>query len=564
MQDSCVYLEAWRKVAMTDPDVPVLIVGGGTVGLSAAAFLAHHGVPATVVERRAGLSIHPRAIGVGVRTMELLRGIGLEQTIRHAAAGLANKGGWVTVETLAGADLPQRAAQQPVPPSSPDASSPFSPTQGIACAQDVLDAVLWDDARRHGATLHCDSELVALAQDADGVTAQVARRESGETRAVRAAYVIAADGAESFARRALGIPTSGAGAMGPPLINMLFEADLGPLVGDHPFTLCEVRTPAAPGMFIRVRDRHRWVFHCTYDPAQGQRPEDFSPERCQEIVRAAIGVPDLAVEILSILPWQVAALLADRFQEGRVFLIGDAAHVVPPTGGYGMNTGIADAHNLAWKLALALGSHDDPALLATYERERRPVAQFTLDQSLLRMTHPQLHFDPTRAAERVALGIASPEVVQLGYRYPTTATAAPAAIPPSLQDLALDLDASPGTRLPHAWIEHYGNRISTLDLIVARFTLLTGPEGQRWCEAADAIGRKAGIDLAAYRIGPDGDAIDRDGHACASLRLRGNDALLVRMDGFIAWRATAPEPEPERAIEQAIRHVVNRSRCIET
>lgn len=548
---------------MASIDVPVLIVGGGTVGLSAAAFLGHYGVPAMIVERRAGLSIHPRAIGVGVRTMELLRGIGLEQTVRDAAAGLANKGGWISVETLASADLPHRAAQQPAPPASQDDASPSSPTRGVACAQDVLDTVLWDYAQRHGATLHCNCELIALAQDATDVTAQIAQRETGEIRTVRAAYVIAADGAASFVRSALAIPTSGAGSMGPPLINVLFEADLAPFVGDHPFTLCEVRTPEAPGMFIRIRDRHRWVFHFTYDPGHGQRPEDFPPERCHAIVRAAIGVPDLPVEILSILPWQVAALLADRVQEGRVFLAGDAAHVVPPLGGYGMNTGIADAHNLAWKLALVLRGVADPALLATYERERRPVAQFTLDQSLLRMTHPQIHFDPTRVAERVSVGIANPDVVHLGYRYDSTAVAAPSPNLPSLEDLALDLDASPGTRLPHAWVEHEGDRISTLDLVTSRFALLAGSDGQTWCSTARTVARQLGIDFAAYRIGPDGDVMDGDGHACESLRLGRNDVLLVRPDGFIAWRATAPEPEPDRVIERVIRHVANISRHIE-
>src|SRR5262249_19744194 len=111
----------------------------------------------------------------------------------------------------------------------------------------------------------------------------------------------------------------------PPLINALFEADLGPLVGEHPFTHCEVRTPQAPGMFIRT-GKNRWVFHFTYDPAQGQRPEDFTPERCRSAIRAAIGIPDYSVEILSILPWRVAARVADHFREGRVFLVGDSAH----------------------------------------------------------------------------------------------------------------------------------------------------------------------------------------------------------------------------------------------
>src|SRR4051794_10581560 len=211
---------------MASLEIPVLIVGSGTVGLSAAAFLAHHGVPTMIVERHEGLSIHPRAIGVGVRTMEVFREIGLEQKIRDAAAGLANMGGWISAETLGSADLPRRAAPQPVQAATEDYSSPFSPTRGVACAQDMLDAVVWDDVRQHGAILHCNSELVALAQDAAGITAQVMERDRGEIHAVRAAYLIAADGAGSFVRHALGIPTSGVGSLGDPLINVLFEADL--------------------------------------------------------------------------------------------------------------------------------------------------------------------------------------------------------------------------------------------------------------------------------------------------------------------------------------------------
>ena len=510
-----------------------------------------------IVERHAGLSIHPRAIGFGVRAMELFRSIGLEQTIRNAATGLADKGGWISVETLASADLSKGATGSPAPAVPRDHSIPSSPTSGVVCPQDILDAVLWEDAQCRGVVAHFNSELVALTQDGAGVTAQIAHRESGETSAVRAAYMIAADGAASFVRHALGIPTSGAGSLADPLINVLFEANLAPLVGAHPFTHCEVRNPESPGMFIRVRDSRRWVFHFTYYPERGQRPDDFSPERCHALVRAAIGVPDLPVEILSILPWQVAARLADRFREGRVFLVGDAAHVVPPTGGFGMSTGIADVHNLAWKLALVLGGGADPALLDTYEQERRPVAQFTLDQSLLRLAHPQIHFDPARAAERARVGFANPDVVDLGYRYASEAIIAPSPDLPSVEDIALDLDASPGIRLPHTWVVWRGERISTLDLISTRFTLLAGPQGQEWCVAARAAAICLGLDLAAYCIGPDGDVIDRDGHASALLRIEGSGALLVRPDGFVAWRTTtlAPERERERAIEQVIRQI---------
>ena len=239
-----------------------------------------------------------------------------------------------------------------------------------------------------------------------------------------------------------------------------------------------------PGLLMAIDSRERWVLHVPLDPDAGESVEDFTPERCRDLVaRAALGVPELPVEILSVLPWRVAARLADRFREGRIFLAGDAAHVMPPLGGFGMNTGIADAHNLAWKLARTLRGQAGPALLDSYDAERRPVARFTMDQALLRLERPELHWDPSRTAEREERGIASDVVVHLGYRYGSTA-------PPSLFDLERDLDGAPGSRVPHAWLEREGRRVSTLDLAGPGFALLAGPKGGDWCEAATAVAER--------------------------------------------------------------------------
>jgi putative polyketide hydroxylase len=537
---------------MLEMRVPVLIVGGGTVGLSAVVFLAHQRIPALLVERHPGTTVHPRAIGVGVRSMELYRSIGLEGAARAAASALANNSGFISVETLASADLPRLLAQRPPQANMLDQWARFSPTGALGCSQDALDPMLCDDARRHGATIAFGHQLVALSQDGDGVTAELTRLEDNAAITVRADYVIAADGASSTVRRLLDIPVSGPGALGAYLINALFEADLAWLVGEQTFQLCEVKNPQFTGLFIAIRGSKRWVLHIAYDPAKGQSPADFTPERCRELIRVAIGIPDIAVDVLSILPWQVAASVADRFRAGRIFLAGDAAHVVPPMGGYGMNTGIADVHNLAWKLALVLNGRAGAALLDSYDAERRPVAQFTMDQSYLRLQHPPLHWDATRVAERAQLGIAEQDVVHLGYRYPTEpGMPAPMALP-SLTNLALDLDGSPGTRLPHCWIERAGERLSTLDLVAGRFTLIAGPDGQHWCDAATSVATRHGIDLAAHRFGPGGDlrAVEDDG--CSVIGLHEDGALLVRPDGFIAWRTTGEEDNPSGAIELVV------------
>lgn len=514
--------------------VPVLIVGGGTVGLAAALFLAQHGVAARVVERNGGLSIHPRAIGVGVRTVELLRAAGLEDEL-WAVSAPAGGDGIISAETLASAAL-QPAARAGTNQRLTEIAPTWSPTRGAACAQDQLDALLWRAAERRGATAQVDTELIGLDQGADGVLATLARGGGGQA-IVHADYVIAADGAAGRTRQILGIESSGPGTLGHHIINVLFEADLGRLTGERGFSLCEIRTPEAPGLLIRIRGSERWVFHFPYFPEKGQSPDDFPPGRCRELIRTAIGLPDLDVAILSVLPWQVAARVAHRFEAGRIFLAGDAAHVVPPTGGYGMNLGIADTHNLAWKLALVRSGRADTRLLSTYEDERRPVAFFTMDQAMLRLTNPALHWDPTRVAERERLGIANQDVVHLGYRYASEAIIGPEPDLPSLEDVARDLDGSPGTRVPHVWLERGGEKASTLDRIGGCFALLAGSDGFGWCEAAKTVAAEWGIELAAYRIGEKGDMIAADHVWRAAAGIAADGALLVRPDGFVSWRA---------------------------
>ncbi|MEV0349076.1 FAD-dependent monooxygenase [Nonomuraea sp. NPDC050680] len=460
----------------------VLIAGGGTVGLSAAVFLARHGVRALVLERQPGPQIHPRATGLGMRTAELLREVGLEAAVNEVAVDATGSGlGKITVDTLAGADLATLAKTLPTRAQTV-AQMGYTPARiRGTCPQNRLDAVLLDAARARGATVRYGAEVVSVEQDGEGVTALLS-----DGSALRARYLIAADGVRSRVRSELGIGLSGPGALGPAMKNVLFRADLSELTGEYTFGLCEITNPAAPGMILTIDAKSEWVFHTGQEPTA-------------DLIRTAIGDPGLEVEILSVLSWRARAQVADRLSQGRVFLAGDAAHAVPPTGAFGLNTGIADAHNLAWKLAWVLSGEAAPGLLDTYHDERRPVAVLAMEQSLLRMRDLRLHFDggPDAPRRRAEAGAVNAPIVHLGYRYGASVDELP-----STEDVALTLDGSPGSRLPHVWV---GER-STLDLVGSAFCVF----------AAEPV---TGIDVPVHVV---------DGWPYGT--------LLVRPDGFVAWR----------------------------
>lgn len=287
-------------------------------------------------------------------------------------------------------------------------------------------------------------------------------------------------------REALGVSVSGSGSLGH-LLNILFLSDLREFVRDREFSICLIRRPEMRGLFTSINNSDRWVFHLSYNPKKGEKPEDFPPERCKDLLRLALGMPEIEIEIKSILPWESAVRIVDGFQQGRIFLAGDAAHQMPPWGGQGANTGVQDVHNLAWKLSAVLKSQAHPELLTTYDIERRPVGSAAAEESGRRADElglllPGQTINPrllrilsNKFVSKLTSRFAGQQFFKLlgyGYQYHSEVI-----VPDKRKTRPGSLDGSPGTRAPHAWIEYKGKRISTLDLFGTSFVLLAGSEG---------------------------------------------------------------------------------------
>jgi 2-polyprenyl-6-methoxyphenol hydroxylase-like FAD-dependent oxidoreductase len=526
---------------MSAQDVPVVIVGGSLVGLSTALFLGARGIPSLVVERHPGTAIHPRAALVSQRSVELYRALGLQDEIEAAAANeFVQNGAIVSVEALGGKELEWyfRSINEGV--------ESLSPAPRVFITQIGLEPILRRHSEASGARLAYGAEAVGLEQDDEGVTVHLRAREGGGERSVRARYAVAADGARSPMRELLGIPMRGHGTFSDS-ITIYFRADVNPLLGDRNLSVIYVFHPRLQGFFrfSLAGDAGFLVVNSTVDE-QGVRNtspgEDMGEERCIEYVRLALGDERIAVEIESVQRWNAMADWAERFQEGRVFLAGDAAHVMPPTGGFGGNCGIHDADNLAWKLAAVLRGEAGPGLLATYDAERRPVGEFTVEQAYTRYV---LRLDPALGKENL-MPIVGEATVELGYRYHSRAVLPEPAEDGSLWESPHEPTARPGSRAPHlALAQGTGAPSSTLDVAHGGFAVLAGPAGEPWCQAARAVSAQTGIAIECRCI--------VDAPAFAELYGTGADgAVLLRPDGFVGWRARSAAADAEADLRGAL------------
>ena len=543
-------------------DVPVLIVGGGPVGLSLSIMLSRHGIKSLLVERHPSTSIHPKARNIHARTMEIFRQYGVEQDVLEAALPPEQTDSIVWVRSLAGEEIERRTMR-----GATEQTRDLSPSRQCFCAQDELEPVLRAYTERLGVgELRFSTECIGFRQDVDGITATLRERQGGTERTVRARYLVAADGADSGIRRAAGIRMIGREAVYES-VNILLRADLSPWTAERPAALYFVDNPAVGGTFLTINGRDRWGLLANDLARCGRKGEAFTPEFCVEVVRAAAGVPDLPVEILGIQPWTAAAQVAERYRDGRLFLAGDAAHHLPPTGGFGMNTGIQDVHNLAWKLAGVLDGWANPALLDTYEAERLPVGRDRTEQSLVNAISMGRDATAGPDAPPSSGTTARPEYLSelgliFGAVYDSAAIVPDGTAPVEVANPVADYrpNARPGSRAPHLWLTTAGGEpVSAHDLCALRFALVAGPAGRAWRDETRRIARASSVPLEAYTAGPGGDLTDPTGTWAELYGVDADGAVLIRPDGHVAWRSRSLSAAPTTDLAGTLGAVLGRA-----
>jgi 2,4-dichlorophenol 6-monooxygenase len=588
---------------MAPVEVPVLIAGGGGAGLTSSMLLSRLGVESLLVSALPGTSVLPKAHVLNQRTMEIFTDLGVAAEIyergtppeqmRHSAyyVGLVGPdpaygrllgrmeswgaGGldadWAAASACRQANLPQ-IRLEPILKARAEALAP--------------------------GRVRFNAELIDLEQDAHGVTATVRDKTAGTDFTVRARYLLACDGGRTVGRR-LGVQMEGARDV-MRIVSVYMSADLSRWARDPDVLIRWLWIPARGNLatLVPMGPEHwgpqseEWVFHLNYDNDDTRAIDDA---QVVADMKEALGLPDLDATVHVVSRWSLEGILADRFQVGRVFLVGDAAHRHPPTGGLGLNSAVHDAHNICWKLAAVLAGHASEKLLASYESERRPVDARNVERSMENgMNHTNVgaamgfargaSADANLAGLRRALGDAPEEVVhrrqalaaiaaqsmefrehavEYGQTYRSSAivddgTPEPAA----LDGIRLYVPGTrPGAPLPHAEVEDLdGGRHALMDLVrPGQFLLIAGEDGAPWCDAARRLAATAGVPLRAIRIGHlDGDYRDP---RCTWLRERqitAEGALLVRPDRFVAWRSAGATTNPVAELGAALTKVLCR------
>jgi putative polyketide hydroxylase len=478
--------------------IPVLIVGGGPSGLLSAALLARQGVPSLLVERHSATSTHPKARGVTVRSMEIFRQCGLEDAMRKVAPATEHTRQFAVASTLVDPGLNKMpfaiGDQDPIE---------TSPTTGLICSQDALEAVLFDHVQSLSeVTLGFGSELTMLEPGTRGVTATIAV-DDNRTRQLEADYVIAADGAQSGIRSSLGLDFRGELDMHHN-INVMFEADLGEKLRPLECVFVIIKNDDTTGVLSGIptyRNDNEWTYNFQYFPERGVQLDDFGAA-----------------------PWQSQGAVIDRFRVGRVLFVGDAAHVVTPAGGLGMNTGLLDVHNLAWRLA-AIFRGASERLLDDYASERHSEASLIVEATVENLRRAQTPSGIRTEGIR-DLWSQPQHGITLGYSLSSDSVLADGSAPPEVEDPYLDY-------VPAAGVD--------------------------WLQAADIVRAKAAVRLDAYDVSTLTHANDVYRSWLTLYEIDESGAVLVRPDGTVAWRQAQANADARQNLADVLYRILGHS-----
>jgi 2-polyprenyl-6-methoxyphenol hydroxylase-like FAD-dependent oxidoreductase len=522
----------------------VLICGGGPVGLTASILLSDLGVPNLLVEKRPSTTQLPRARGMNLRTTEIWRAVGLLDQMRAISLPPQWTECIIYLSTLAGDEI----GRMPSESMASEATAPFSPAPYLSSSQNRIDAVLRAAAeQRPQADVRFGNELVRFTDNGDSVTAVIAPQD-GQPYEVTADWLIAADGGNSSVRQEIGIELQGL-RTNRWYLSSHFTADLSRFTEGREAPLLWTLEPGLEGVFQPLDGKTDWscvvLFDADIDP-----PKAFTEHRVVELIRNMIGAPDddIDIELLNFRPWFVSATAATRMYAGRVALVGDAAHLIPPYGGIGMNTGIGDAQALAWRIAALVKGWGSAGLLHSYNRERREVAGRVCEFAKVNMAHVAA-IRSLQSTDRVQ---ASREYgnwngLDLGVHYEQGALVPDGTPRPAGANEITEYQPSarPGARAPHLWLrDREGARRSTIDLFGRDFVLLTAGNGDAWRTAADTVAQQRGIPLCTIDIAFGSEMTAEDGDFASRYGITEEGAVLVRPDGHVAFRARTADNDP--------------------
>jgi 2-polyprenyl-6-methoxyphenol hydroxylase-like FAD-dependent oxidoreductase len=532
-------------------DTPVLIVGAGPVGLALAGDLGWRGTSCTLIERTDGKIYQPKMDMVGIRTMEFARRWGIVKWIEQSPYPRDYPQDNVYLESLVGYEF----GREVVPSKNEERIPSQSPQKRERCPQDMFDPIMQRFVGQYpDVSLRYETELVSFREEDDRVVAKLRDLKEGREYEITADYMIGADGGSSFVREQLGIPMSGQPVL-TYTTNVIFRcADLTALHDKgRAYRFIFIGPEGTWLTIVAINGADRWRMSVV----GGADKVTYTEDEIRAMIVRAVG-REFEFEILSILPWIRRELVADRYGTKRIFIAGDAAHLMSPTGGFGMNTGIGDAVDISWKLDAVLKGWGGPELLASYEAERKPVAKRNVSESSANL---KMMLTPRQTPPPKEIFVPGPEGdearakygkwygelmkrewytigIHLGYRYGRSPVVVQDGTPEPGDEIATYTQTSrPGSRAPHVWL---ADGRSTLDLFGRGMVLMrigsNAPDGEGLKAAAQAV-----------RMPLEIVAIDEKPVIAA---YEGYRLVLVRPDGHVAWRGNENPTDPAAVVDQ--------------